>query len=195
MRFLPASENPASGATAGFSRWRPRWRRRNAAPLARAAGLFGLGAEAPERGHVRRGSRPAPAGRQSQQEPARADSAGDAGDAAPRCGTCGQRPVGRKRDGSFFAECIDCGRKGGPAVQGKPEPGRGGRPRRPANGDGDTLDLIDRLPAEAGQYTAFLRRMQGAGAGESDRRYLWDLAKWRGLDFDQASGEFVQAAS
>ena len=155
--------------------------------LARAAGLFGLGAEAPERGHVRRGSRPAPERRQPRSEPDRAEVA--TGDAPPLCGSCGQKRVGRKRDGSFFAECLDCGRKGGS------EPDRPARPRRPAEGNGDTLDLIDRLPGNAGEFTGFLRRMQGAGAAEAERRYLWDLAKWRGLDFDQAGGEFVQAAS
>ena len=156
--------------------------------LARAAGLFGLGAETPERGQVRHGNNRPPISQEMQPT----------GDAAPLCGTCGQKRVGRKRDGSYFAECRDCERGaqgGGNGVNCVARPaGEVNRPRRPAEGNGDTLDLIDRLPGDASEFTAFLRRMQGAGAGEPERRYLWALAKWRGLDFDQGAGEFVKPA-
>ena len=112
--------------------------------LARAAGLFGLGAEAPDRRQVRRGNSPP-----AQPRPARSE---------PR------------------------------QAAGPP------RPPHPADGNPDTMEMIDRLPPDATRFTEFLRRMQGADAGEIDKRYLWDTARWHGLTYDPDAGEFVQAA-
>ena len=141
--------------------------------LARAAGLFGLGAEAPARGRSRGNPQPA------QSEPA--------ADPASTCGSCGQKSVGRKRDGSFYERCLDCTR------QGKGQARKG--PARPADGDVDAMAMIERLPPDPARFTAFLRRMQGASAAEVDKRYLWDVAKHHGLAYDHDAAEFVQAAT
>lgn len=165
--------------------------------LARAAGLFGCGAEAPYGvGQSRRSAparRPATAGA-GQSAPGNAEPEAE----APTCGKCGQRPVGRKRDGTWFDECLPCSRAGGVVKEpvGAAAAGNGppARPRRPADAGADTCAMIERLKPEAGPYTEFLRRMQSAGAADPERRYLWDLARYHGLDFDQAAGEFVAAA-
>lgn len=154
--------------------------------LARAAGLFGCGAEAPYGvGQSRRSApsrRPAPAGAPGQSPPGNASPGPSEPEAeAPTCGMCGQRPVGRRRDGTWFDECLTCSRAGGIA-------------KEPADASADTCAMIERLKPEAGPYTEFLRRMQSAGAADPERRYLWDLARYHGLDFDQAAGEFVAAA-
>lgn len=160
--------------------------------LARAAGLFGLGAEAPARGQVRRGGSP-PAERRQRQPEARPEPAGDA---APLCPACDVKPLGRRRDGKYFDQCIDCSRKGpAPAAASAPSSGSVARPPRPVDGNADTLSMIERLPADAAAYSDFLRRMQGSGANEADRRYLWEMAQYHGLAFDQAAREFVQATA